>query len=558
MIRMISIKTFLNFGTGWRNRFGNWIPAILFLIGLPLLAHSLYSWMGFNPTDDGFTLAYSRRILDGQIPHLDFIIIRPFLSPVLHMPVVAWSGDHMLMVSRLIVWFQFAVIAWLWTRMINRMLGQPLGRLACFAAALVAFAFSANVWPIMAWHTVDGLFLATLGLVLCTDERARMKMPGYVLIASAYLCKQSFLFAAPLALIILGDWRRPRCWMAILAPGAVYLLYLRLAGALDEAMVQFTAQTIIQPILDRYWAALTLWFFFGYLMMRCIYRQPVISLWQDRPRLQAWIGVGLILALPVYAKLQVLFQSAPYAMSHHNFWVVAGTALYFTFDAGPAGRLTKQITLLLLVLAFCVSVSIGAATPAMMGGPLLVIMLAHSLKVIGRPIIRTALMLVLAGVVLFRFDRSRHDFVYMEQAASHLTCKLDGVFYGARGVKTNPNTFAFLEDLQKAVVLARKNPEPYAILPDIPGYWAAAVQPNPLPIDWAKNTELHTDALINRVQAALDAQQSRLTVIVQKVEAFPLRFGFKPLRDQKKFAIAHYVRTHFKKCGETMYFELYR
>jgi hypothetical protein len=40
-------------------------------------AHLLYSSLGLNPTDDGFTLAYARRILDGQIPHRDFVIIRP-------------------------------------------------------------------------------------------------------------------------------------------------------------------------------------------------------------------------------------------------------------------------------------------------------------------------------------------------------------------------------------------------------------------------------------------------------------------------------------------------
>jgi len=102
------------FSVDVRRRAADWILAVLFLAGVPLIAHGLYSWMGFNPTDDGFTLAYSRRIFDGQIPHLDFIIIRPFLSPILHMPEAAWAGDNMLMVSRFVVWAQFACIAWIW------------------------------------------------------------------------------------------------------------------------------------------------------------------------------------------------------------------------------------------------------------------------------------------------------------------------------------------------------------------------------------------------------------------------------------------------------------
>ena len=550
----------IDFSVEGRQRALDRLLAVLFLVGAPLLAHNLYSWMGFNPTDDGFTLAYSRRILDGQIPHLDFIIIRPFLSPVLHMPVAALAGDRMLMVSRLVVWFQFACIAWIWSRMINRMLGRPLGSLACFGAAVICLAFTANVWPIMAWHTVDGLFLATLGLAICTDDRVRLKAAGYMLLAFAYLCKQSFLFAAPLALVILGDWRRPRYWAAIMAPGLAYLLFLLLTGALDDAMIQFTAHTGLQHIIHRYLSTLTAGFFLGYLAMRLIHREPAVNLFRNRPKLQAWLGAGLLCALPLYAKLKFLFNGHPAAMVLELFWVTAGVASYFVIDGcfSDAGRLAGRVSLLALLLAFCVSVSIGASTPTLMGGPIFLILLVNVLKTIGLPSIRTALALVLAGFVAFGWNKSRHMFVYMEQSAENLTCGLDGVFYGARGVRTNPNTFAFLEDLQKAVALARQDPWPYAIVPDIPGYWAVSEQPNPLPIDWAKNTELPTSALLNRVVKSLDAQSPRLTVIVQKVEAFPLRFGFKPLLDPEKFAVAHYVRTHAAKCGETEYFELYR
>jgi hypothetical protein len=40
--------------------------------------------LGFNPTDEGFVLAGSYRILHGQVPHLDFISPRPAGSLVIH------------------------------------------------------------------------------------------------------------------------------------------------------------------------------------------------------------------------------------------------------------------------------------------------------------------------------------------------------------------------------------------------------------------------------------------------------------------------------------------
>ena len=62
------------------------LASLSFLVLVPLVAHLLFSALGFNPTDDGFTLAYSRRIIEGEIPHRDFMMLRPFLSPVLHKP----------------------------------------------------------------------------------------------------------------------------------------------------------------------------------------------------------------------------------------------------------------------------------------------------------------------------------------------------------------------------------------------------------------------------------------------------------------------------------------
>ena len=61
----------------WLENISPALRALLLLLGIPLVLQLAYSWMGFNPTDDGFILAYSRRVLNGQIPHLDFISHSP-------------------------------------------------------------------------------------------------------------------------------------------------------------------------------------------------------------------------------------------------------------------------------------------------------------------------------------------------------------------------------------------------------------------------------------------------------------------------------------------------
>ena len=75
----------------------NLLVSVAFLLVVPALTHLLFSWRGFALVDYGFTLAYSRRILEGQVPHHDFIIIRPFVSLLIHTPFVLLGGDYIYM-----------------------------------------------------------------------------------------------------------------------------------------------------------------------------------------------------------------------------------------------------------------------------------------------------------------------------------------------------------------------------------------------------------------------------------------------------------------------------
>src|SRR5438094_941331 len=83
------------------------------LVVLPTAFHLLFSRLGYSPTDDGFVLAWSRRLLLLEIPHRDFISIRPAGSALLHLPELAFGG-YAFWVSRWIVWIEFGVIGWSW------------------------------------------------------------------------------------------------------------------------------------------------------------------------------------------------------------------------------------------------------------------------------------------------------------------------------------------------------------------------------------------------------------------------------------------------------------
>src|SRR5918911_1708787 len=275
----------------------NVLASVAFLLIVPTLAHLLLSWRGFSHTDDGFTLAYSRRILEGQIPHRDFIIIRPFVSPLIHTPVVLFGSDYTYWVSRFFVWFEFACISWAWLSVINRAFDNPFNNLMKVFVALVSFAASVHYFVLTAWHTVDGLFLSSIGLwVLLTQKPPKRRIIGYLLIAIAYLCKQSFLFMAPLSVLLLGDWREKKYWLTITLPAAGYCAYLLATGSFSEAVLQLTSQTgIVSAGVESYLHyGILLGILAGYCSMFLLTTSTVPLL--RTSRISRYVGASLLIA----------------------------------------------------------------------------------------------------------------------------------------------------------------------------------------------------------------------------------------------------------------------
>src|SRR5919107_1611588 len=277
----------------------NVLISVAFLVVVPTVAHLLFSWRGFAPVDDGFTLAYSRRILEGQVPHRDFIIIRPFVSPLLHTPFVLFGGDYTYWISRLFVWFQFACISWAWVCIINRAFDNPFNNTMKLFIALVSFAASVHYFVLTAWHTVDGLFLSSIGLwILLAQKHTRWRVIGYLLIAAAYLCKQSFLFVAPLTVLLLGDWREKKCWVATTLPAAGYCAYLLTTGSMSEAVVQLASQSgLVSTGVGSY---LNFGFLLGILAGYCamsLLRARAVPLLPTR-RVPRYAGASTLIAMP--------------------------------------------------------------------------------------------------------------------------------------------------------------------------------------------------------------------------------------------------------------------
>jgi hypothetical protein len=540
------------------------LAGVLFLILVPIIAHLLFSWMGMNPTDDGFFLGMSRRILDGEIPHRDFISVRPVGTGILWSPVVFLGGDYTIWISRFFVWFQFACIAWIWTVLIYRMLKQVVNLTEQIIMALVAFVGTATTFILIPWPTIDGLWFVSIGFLLCMSGRSFNRLPGYAMIGAACLFKQNFLVLGPVFLVVLGDWCRFRYWLAVALPGFAYLVFIWITGALADFTLQMTSHAeLIQTGFYRYLQSTgvqggIIIGFFGLLVVFRGLKTPQFNL----PR-NVWLGllsVGpAVIILPLAPGM--FWISGPLKYSFALFGMIVGTTVYFLCYRKVPFEMIKAAILVLAVM-WTVSISLGCNFPVL-GAGIAMVLLTGCLRNIlaseaaeGRfQILWRSCLLVCTAILLVCFVIGRSWRIYVEQPAWKLTCSLDGVLPGGRMIRTNPVTYEYLKELHDTI--EQLQGREFAIIPDDSIYWVKASQKNRLPTDWPHDIELSTPALFNRVTQSLESQRGRLVFLVAKVTGFSL--GDKPVPFGKDgiYKIVPYVQSHFHKVGETQYWTVY-
>jgi len=414
--------------------------------------------------------------------------------------------------------------------------------------ALISLAATTHTKHLTAWHTIDGLFFIAAGLALCIRQRPATKLAGYVLVALAALCKQNFIFVAPLSMFVLGDWRRLRYWIAIVLPGLCYVIYLVLVGALHDALVQLSAHTELFSTGIRRYLVWILVAVIGYLLLKVV---SVIS-----SDIRRWATLFVFYWLPlVVAVMSLLFgKLATTSFFLFALLLMLGAASLVSDRASDWSR----AVLLVLLTAWSASLSGGYNTPALMAGPILVLLVSQSIQARSDERLVRYSIPALAVIILFCFGVARTKYIYREQPASQLTYSLEGVMPGANRIYTNANTFAFLTDLNRAIELVRAQDKESAILPDLAAYWVQAKQKNPLPAVWPQAEELSSKVLTTRFTEAMEARRNKTIFIVQKVEAKDLASGFVALPNSNYYEVVRYARTHFTKAQETDYFELYR
>ncbi|MEU3628786.1 hypothetical protein [Amycolatopsis coloradensis] len=525
------------------------IPAtrksVLLAAGTALLSAAVVARIGrfgFNPTDQGFVLAQVWRVLHGEIPQVDFLGPRPFGSAYLHLidqlvPAPLMIGSSFVMMVQLTV-ATFALAAFLTGT--SPLDWGPLRLGLVFTAALVGL----NTYPLMAWHTVDGVFLVAVGWWLLdsglrSGSRWR-RLLGLFCLGFAIIVKQSFLFAAPIGLLILlfhptappkKGWRLLGDVLVLGAAPSLYFGVVTVAGGLRSAIAQLSGghQTWGEGLF-LFWTAE----FAGRADPRT-YVFPVLLgvfviavAFQARERLGDF-GRWLRIVTAACVVAVVVFVVADGGFEHAGNWPVTLLWLFSAaaiLDAVVRRRLPWRY-LAIACLGWMASLSWGYPLPGLLAGIFaLGVLEAVRPPDLPRPPalaggVLGATAFVLAGLLLM----SAHDKApYADRPQGELTKDLGEIAAPMRGVRTNTSVYTYVAQIRGC--LDRYPASNVAILPDNPFVAPVFGVRNPFPLDWPLPMELTGDSPERMVEAAerLDREGNYL-VLFQTVKAVSLTAG---------------------------------
>ena len=503
-------------------------PLRIWSVCAPLVLAVVWWWSqalyGFNPTDDGFILGQAWRVLQGEIPHTDFTSPRPVGSALLHLPE-ALAPFGMLAISRLVVTLQLLWIATAAVEFVTRTRWSPTA-LQKFLLIAIAFIVNICLWPIMAWHTIDGLFIGITALWLTThqstsrhQERSQWILV-WTLAGIAPLMKQGFILVPVLVALVVAVKKRHSAWLLsplAAAPGFLYLVWVG-----PENLTQIYSGSSGELLLP-------------FILMLAVAQSPA--------GLLALGGVTLAFLLVTVSPgsrtvnrvlAGALVVGPTLLTAHQDFGVSSSWALVATLTlilttvlSVRTADLAMTITAL-LGLGLAVSISWGVPGPGLLAGSFLVTALlvlwhtpppAEDVDSPAESLAFAFLLVVVLLVSLLTSVGARNEITHAERPRSDLVDTFAHPNFAL--VKMSLQSATYLRAFQACLV---KYPaQKAAVLPDNPGLYPLFGLNNPLPSDWWLPAERASDHA-RRLAEAVESlnKESNWLILFQSFGALTL------------------------------------
>ena len=519
-----------------------------------LVALALAGWVfrsfgdiGFNPTDDGYVIAQSWRILHGAVPHRDVISPRPLGSAYLHaldfaVPLPLMEASRLLATGQIVL-YSMLLAALVYDLSPGRW--SPAQLVGAVGSVLV----NLHSFPLMAWMTVDALTLAAAGFLLLGVGLARRRVDrvylGLVLIGGATLMKQSFAPVGAVALLwISRDGRRRRvasvgrllrAAAVLVMPMVVYAGAIACAGGLDAMRTQLGGAAPPKhwfPTLHAHDLPMLAAVAVAFGGLQIIERLET----RGAGRLGS-LAVTASVALAAFGSLDVFVVALGGHLAYYGTW---GIGLFWMLLLAVAidvvgRRVADERMLAVLGLAWASTLSWGYAVPNLLGGTmaLALLRLLWSTRLAARlyrgflgELAAAAVAVAALTVVVQTFVPARLRRVYFEAPAAELTSAAGDAIPAFGRIRTDERTGTYLRQMLSC--LRRFPAGRVAVVPDNPFLYPALGMANPLPIDWLWPAELRgSEERLLEAARRLDREGDYL-LLVQTVGGYDVAFRDPP------------------------------
>ncbi|OFY51352.1 MAG: hypothetical protein A2X22_07775 [Bacteroidetes bacterium GWF2_49_14] len=523
------------------------LPAILVALAVVTLyaVFRIPGGEGFNPSDDGVILAQSWRILQGEIPHLDFISLRPAGSGYMHVLDYFLPGPLEIS-SRWLVLIEYIIYSLLIAVFLMREMFGPLrNRNQAWLMAsvgLISVVLNINHYNLFAWTTIDALFW--MSVALFAWSRNKDSEPGHghgwlFLAVSgsvmAALCRQTF--ALPVLVLLLAvsyrllKLRSRMGWLAAasgLIPGVAYLAMILATGSLSDFVSQMTGRTEVWEtgfvnFAGSFWNSPVSGLLFLALFTRLVYiwyietsRKTDIIMSIINTQKYVIIITQIIVCFLIFIWPERLFH-----LSYTLFWLLIVSLVLINCGVDKP-RKANRAALWILLVAWTSSISLGDNAPVFATGLLATATLLLILRdlipaLAGKPGSR----MLLAGMVLLPVLVSVSVYAqkennYRDLPSRELTADGATVFEDLKSIRLNPGVHSYLGEIVR-IYKDRGSPQGrFAVWPNNPLVYRFLGSPDPFPLDWMQQPEFagNEDRLMREVEDLLRSR--KLVILVEK------------------------------------------
>lgn len=534
--------------------------AILF-IAFPVIYFLLYGSYGYNDADDGYTLAVSWRIFNGEIPYKDFIMVRPPMSPLFHsLTLFLIPENYQIIFERFLCFELFALSSLFASLAIDKVFNLKTYNINPYLLAIVGFVFSVSNFPPTAWHTVDGVFFASFGIFLLVRfSNIYMIIFGMLLLFFSALCKQSFYlmpFAgiAYIALIHKNWIKSIVSIISLLIFVGLFVFILSRVNAVQNFMELTSGSTKIADLIK---AGVS-----SYFSVQSIYFLAPFAFWFvahvffDKKRylccvkLIPFVFITLSLLYPLagfcwdiyYSDFNNnIFGNAAFEDTAKILFILSMFLFISRFEIDK-----KWFTLYFLtILSWCAGISWGCPSPVMYSTPLVfsfLLISQHYFKVKNLRIL--IIYTFIMGTITYFIAYQKPQ---LNTLRKDLDYDLSDIFPKLKYIKVGKLTHEKYHDLSRLIEKYGNN---FKTLPDMPLSNYLSNTNSPIQLDWVFNAETNnqSESVINRLS------ENHPIVFIEKKPL--MKISNSDLKFHSK--VTYYIQENWTKIESTMYFDVYK